>query len=188
MAFSTQQIELVRQPRLTRTSENDLKLLASQPLFSSLDGVQLAQLTLGSKRVRFGKGERIIIQGDAGNSMFILATGKASVRVEREGRAQPVGNLVAGDCFGEISLLTGEPEPRRSLATFDCEVLEIEKETMGDSIAGTSRTGRVPQRDRGGEAIRYPNAARLRSRERRRPRTGRHQGSFLRRLRKFFQL
>src|ERR1700722_5403138 len=131
LAFPTQQIELVRHPRLTRTSENDLKLLASQPLFSSLDGVQLAQLTLGSKRVRFGKGERIIIQGDAGNSMFILATGKASVQVEREGRAQPVGNLVAGDCFGEISLLTGEPRTATVLATLDCEVLEIEKETMG---------------------------------------------------------
>ena len=81
--------------------------------------------------MRFGKGERIIIQGDAGNSMFILATGKASVQVEREGRAQPVGNLVAGDCFGEISLLTGEPRSATVLATFDCEVLEIEKETMG---------------------------------------------------------
>src|ERR1700738_1558173 len=109
LAFSTQQIELVRGVGLTRTREADLSLLASQPLFSSLDQIHLDHLALGSTRIRFGKGERIISQGDAGNSMFILATGKAEVHVQREGRSQPVGALAAGDCFGEISLLTGEP-------------------------------------------------------------------------------
>src|ERR1700737_3095638 len=131
LAFSTQQIELVRNWRLTRTREMDLKLLASQPLFSSLDQIQLEHLALGSRRIRFGKGERIISQGDAGNSMFILATGKAEDHVQREGRSQPVGALAAGDCFGEISLLTGEPRSATVLATLDCEVIEIEQETVG---------------------------------------------------------
>lgn len=131
LAFSTQQIELVRGGRITRTREVELELLARQPLFSSLDQMQLNHLAIGSRRVRFGKGERIISQGDAGNSMFILATGKAEVLVEREGRAQAVGSLTAGDCFGEISLLTGEPRSATVLATLDCEVLEIEQETIG---------------------------------------------------------
>src|ERR1700731_2700613 len=97
LAFSTQQIELVRGGRLTRAREAELELLARQPLFSSLDQIQLNHLAIGSRRVRFGKGERIISQGDAGNSMFILATGKADVLVEREGRTQLVGSLTAGD-------------------------------------------------------------------------------------------
>jgi small-conductance mechanosensitive channel/CRP-like cAMP-binding protein len=132
LAISTQQVELVRgTTRLPRTQEIDLQLLASQPLFSSLEQAQLEYLALGSKRIRFGKGEKIISQGAAGNSMFILATGKAEVQVERDGRSQPVGNLVAGECFGEISLLTGEPRSATVLATFDCEVLEIAQETIG---------------------------------------------------------
>lgn len=134
LAFSTQQIELARSAPPKRDREIDLKLLASQPLFSSLDQDQLQQLALGSRRIRFGKGERIISQGSAGNSMFILATGKAEVQVEREGRSQPVGSLVAGDCFGEISLLTGEPRSATILAMLDCEVIEIEKETMGNLL------------------------------------------------------
>jgi small-conductance mechanosensitive channel/CRP-like cAMP-binding protein len=131
LAFSTQQIELVRNGRLKRTSDAELNLLASQPLFSSLDQFQLDQLAQRSRRVRFGRGEKIISQGAAGNSMFILATGKAEVQVERDGRSQPVGRLAAGDCFGEISLLTGEPRSATVLATLDCEVLEIEQETIG---------------------------------------------------------
>ena len=188
LAFSTQQIELVRHPRLTRVHDTDLKLLASQTLFSSLDEAQLAQLTLGSRRVRFGRGERIIIQGDAGNSMFILATGKASVQVEREGRAQPVGNLVAGDCFGEISLLTGEPRTATVLATLDCEVLEIEKETMGtllrehpelaESLSETVVARRsATQTQLASAPANGDDPERVATKE-----------GFLRRLRKFFQL
>src|SRR5271165_5189764 len=130
LAFSTQQIEIVRGVRFARTHEVDLSLLANQPLFSSLDQNQLNHLALGSRRIRFGQGEKIISQGDAGNSMFVLATGKAEVQVERDGRYQEVGSLVAGDCFGEISLLTGEPRSATVMAALDCEVLEIEQQTM----------------------------------------------------------
>jgi CRP-like cAMP-binding protein len=131
LAFSTQLIELVRPVHLARTREIDVQLLASQSLFSSLDQIQMDHLALGSRRIRFGRGEKIISQGDPGNSMFILAKGKAEVQVAREGQSRPVGNLVAGDCFGEISLLTGEPRSATVLATLDCEVLEIEQETIG---------------------------------------------------------
>ena len=63
--------------------------------------------------------------------MFILVSGKAVVQVERDGRSQAVGTLVAGECFGEMSLLTGEPRSATVLATLDCEVLEIAQETIG---------------------------------------------------------
>jgi CRP-like cAMP-binding protein len=188
LAFTTQQIELVRGARLARSREGDSGLLASQPLFSSLDQIQLNYLALGSRRVRFGKGERIISQGDAGNSMFILATGKAEVLVEREGRAQLVGSLVAGDCFGEISLLTGEPRSATVLATLDCEVLEIEQETIGillrehpelaDSLSETVVARRsATETQLAAAASNGDGPARDADKE-----------SFLRRLRKFFQL
>src|SRR6202011_944864 len=130
LAFSTQQIELVRNGQLSRRLEIDLKLLAGQPLFSSLDQDQLAKLALGARRIRFGKGERIICKGESGTSMFILARGTVEVLAEKEGRSWPVGILAAGDCFGEISLLTGEPRSATLVAVLDCEVIEIETESM----------------------------------------------------------
>ena len=120
--------------------------------------------------------------------MFILATGKASVQVEREGRSQPVGNLVAGDCFGEISLLTGEPRTATVLATLDCEVLEIEKETMGtllrehpelaESLSETVVARRsATQTQLASAPANGDDPERIATKE-----------GFLRRLRKFFQL
>src|ERR1700722_12063542 len=188
LAFSTQQIELVRAVRSTRTREMDLQLLASQPLFSSLDKVQMDRLALGSRRIRFGKGERIICQGDAGNSMFVLATGAAEVQVAREGRSQTVGNLVAGDCFGEISLLTGEPRSATIQATLDCEVLEIEQETIGillreDPELAESLSETVVAR-RSATEIQLASAPS----DGDGPETDATQEGLLRRLRKFFQL
>jgi small-conductance mechanosensitive channel/CRP-like cAMP-binding protein len=130
LAFSTQQIELVRNGSLSPRLEIDLKLLAGQPLFSCLDQDQLAKLALGARRIRFGKGEKIISKGEAGTSMFILARGTVEVLAEKEGRSWPVGILTTGDCFGEISLLTGEPRSATLVAVLDCEVVEIERESM----------------------------------------------------------
>jgi CRP-like cAMP-binding protein len=134
LAFDKQEFELIRNLRPARRREADLALLAGQPLFSSLNQSQLERLGAGSGRIRFGKGERIISQGATGNSMFILVTGSAEVWVEREGRTQSVGRLVSGDCFGEISFLTGEPRTATIIALIDCEVIEIRKEPIGNLL------------------------------------------------------
>ena len=96
LAFSTQQIELVRGDRLPRKREMDLALPAIQPLFSSLEQDQLEHLALGSRRIRFGKGERIISQGEAGTHVH---PGNGQSRsAGRKTRTFPTGrHPVAGD-------------------------------------------------------------------------------------------
>src|SRR5260370_31420649 len=131
LAFSTQQIELVRSGQLSRRLEIDLKLLANQPLFACLDQDQLATLALGARRIRFGKGERIICKGDSGTSMFILARRTIEVLPEKEGRSWPVRILAAGDCFGGISFPQREPRAATLVAVLDCDMIEIERDSMG---------------------------------------------------------
>jgi small-conductance mechanosensitive channel/CRP-like cAMP-binding protein len=188
LAFSTQQIEIARNGKSAGKAPIDPKLLAEQPLFACLDDDQLARLAAGARRIRFGRGERIIHQGDTGDSMFILSLGIAEVLAEKEGRSWPVATLNAGDCFGEISLLTGEPRSATVFAKSDCEVVEIEKQTIGlllrehpelaDSLSET-----VVAR-RSATAMQLANA----------PENGENlqlvssKESFLKRLRQFFRL
>jgi CRP-like cAMP-binding protein len=131
IAFSVQQIELTRRPIEYSKDSIDPNLIASQSLFSALDPDQLQGLAAGARRIRFGRGERIIEQGADGDSMFILARGSAEVLVMKEDVSIPVGSLREGDCFGEYSLLTGEPRSATVVARVDCEVVEIEKEALG---------------------------------------------------------
>jgi CRP-like cAMP-binding protein len=109
-------------------------ILQDDPLFQCLGDEQLNSLIERSKLNRFGRGERVIEEGAAGDSMFILVRGTAQVSVARNGALIRVGALRAGDCFGEMSLLTGEPRTATVRAEADCEVLEINKSVMSEIL------------------------------------------------------
>ena len=109
-------------------------MLRQQPLFKSFNDVQLDSLLPRGQAIHFGRGEKLIQQGDDGDSMFILVAGKADVHMNHNGAQTRVASLVAGDCFGEMSLLTGEKRSATVLAITDCEVVEIGKEVLGKSL------------------------------------------------------
>ena len=66
--------------------------------------------------------------------MFILLRGSAQVSVTKNDAPIRVGVLRQGDCFGEMSLLTGEPRTATVRAEKDCEVIEISKPVMGELL------------------------------------------------------
>jgi CRP-like cAMP-binding protein len=70
----------------------------------------------------YGKGERIVRQGDAGGSMFVLHRGRVRV-VEASGGELAV--FEAGGYFGEMSMLTGQPRSATVEAIEECQVLEL---------------------------------------------------------------
>ena len=64
----------------------------------------------------------------------MLLRGTANVSVAKKGAASGVGTLHSGDCFGEMSLLTGERRTATVRADGDCYVVEIGKPVMGEII------------------------------------------------------
>jgi small-conductance mechanosensitive channel/CRP-like cAMP-binding protein len=109
-------------------------ILRQQPLFKCLNDEQLDALLPRGRVVHFGRSEKLIQQGDNGDSMFVLVEGEASVMVERNGFQTHVATLKSGDCFGEMSLLTGERRSATIMANLDCEVVEIGKNVLATSL------------------------------------------------------
>ncbi|MFL6583697.1 MAG: cyclic nucleotide-binding domain-containing protein [Chthoniobacterales bacterium] len=105
-------------------------IMRNEPLFRCLEDDQLNRLVASARLDRFGRGERVIEEGGDGNSMFVLIRGTAHVSVTKNESAIRVGVLRTGDCFGEMSMLTGERRSATVRADADCEVLEIEKDAM----------------------------------------------------------
>jgi CRP-like cAMP-binding protein len=102
------------------------RLLGSVDLFASLTADQRQQLAAAAADKLFGNGEAIVRQGDPGQSMFIVGTGRAVVRLEPGG--QQVAVIEPGGHFGEMSLLTGEPRTASVVAQGDTHVIEIDAE------------------------------------------------------------
>jgi small-conductance mechanosensitive channel/CRP-like cAMP-binding protein len=134
--FPTRTLQLERP---SRDKQQELQsaariILRQQPLFKCLSDDQLDGLLPRGQVVHFGQNETLIRQGDEGQSMFILVSGEANVVVERNGSPQAVAVLNAGECFGEMSLLTGERRSATVVARTDCEVVEISKTVLAQSL------------------------------------------------------
>ncbi|MEP6699383.1 MAG: mechanosensitive ion channel family protein, partial [Verrucomicrobiota bacterium] len=178
------------QPRSIREGHAEaLAILRGEPLFDCLDDAQLEGVLQRSRVNHFGRGERVIEEGAEGNSMFILLRGTAQVSVRREEAPIRVGVLRSGDCFGEMSLLTGEPRTATVRAEGDCEVLEIGKAVMAEIFQGAPEClnqlsdllakRRLETEDIVKDAT-HPHDQEKRERE--------YRASFLRRLRTVFEL
>jgi small-conductance mechanosensitive channel len=124
--------------RAARTVQEDQEeartILRDEPLFECLSDAQIENLVKDARLNHFGRGERVIQEGAEGDSMFVLLRGAAQVSVSKNGSSIPVASLGAGDCFGEMSLLTGERRTATVRAESDCYVMEISKPVMAEVI------------------------------------------------------
>ena len=124
-----------RAPRPAADDQEEARgILRNDPLFQCLSEGQIDSIVKQSRLDHFGRGERVIEEGAEGDSMFVLLRGAAQVFVAKNGSSIPVATLNSGDCFGEMSLLTGERRSATVAAKGDCYVMEISKPVMADVI------------------------------------------------------
>jgi serine/threonine protein kinase len=62
-------------------------------------------------------GERLISQGDEGDSFYVIQDGSCVIKVEKEGKLYPIARVKTGDIVGEMAIVTGE----RRMANVDAE-------------------------------------------------------------------
>ncbi|HEU0275777.1 MAG TPA: cyclic nucleotide-binding domain-containing protein [Candidatus Udaeobacter sp.] len=115
-------------------SQEARAVLRSEALFECLSDEQIDSLVQQSQVSHFGRGERVIREGAEGESMFVLLSGAAEVSISKNGTSIPVATLKAPDCFGEMSLLTGERRTATVRAETDCQVMEIGKPVMAEVL------------------------------------------------------
>jgi CRP/FNR family cyclic AMP-dependent transcriptional regulator len=95
--------------------------LADAPLFTGIDADDVRALTRQLRPVEFGSGHVFFSQGEPGDQLFIVVSGKVKLcRHAPDGRELLFAVLGPSDMFGELSVF--DPGPRTSTAIAMTEV------------------------------------------------------------------
>ena len=117
------------------------EFLRSHPLFEGLSAEALGPVAEGARARRYAAGEAIIHGGERGVFFGIIRAGRAeAVARSPEGVPRAVGLLEEGDCFGEISLLTGESSGVDVLALGEVEAILLPEDALSQAIAANPRS------------------------------------------------
>ena len=110
--------------------------LRSHPLFASFAPEALAELVRVGTAVTYQPGDISIRQGQAGEIFGVLISGKL---VAGRGRgaigSERLGTISPGECFGEMSLLTGDPTTADVVAVEPSEAVVFHQEAIGPILA-----------------------------------------------------
>ncbi|MBF0181644.1 MAG: mechanosensitive ion channel family protein [Magnetococcales bacterium] len=138
-------INTMDQVPFSATSGDGLvELLRKVSLFAPLTEEELREIADDAGRRTYASEAVIIRQGDTESAhLYILHEGLLEARLD----GNPVGKLLAGDVFGEMSLLTGAPRGTTVVALVDSSVLEVPRDVMDRLLRGrpeiASAMGRI---------------------------------------------
>jgi small-conductance mechanosensitive channel/CRP-like cAMP-binding protein len=123
--FPTRTVHIARSAREHSRADQALelaRLLGGIDVLAPLGEPGIRSLAELSSLQRFGAGEAVIRQGEAGDSLYLIVSGEVSVQTAEAGE---VARLSRGSFFGEMSLLTGEPRSATVVACSDSTLLHV---------------------------------------------------------------
>jgi NTE family protein/lysophospholipid hydrolase len=104
---------------------------ATTAIFGALEEADLRTLASELEWVQIPGGEILIRQGDPGDSMFVVITGRFQVSVKLDGGKEEVlGEIGRGELVGEMAILTGEHRFATVRAIRDSGLVKLSKEAF----------------------------------------------------------
>lgn len=101
------------------------------PLFRELDDSLLSELCTLLAIERFPAGTRLFRAGDAGDSMFLVQSGRVQIKLsDTQGDEVVLADLRSGEFFGELVLLDGRPRSADAVIMEDATLALLSRSTF----------------------------------------------------------
>ncbi len=107
--------------------ERRMAALARVELFASLSAPERETLAAHLVYAPFISGDVITRQGAVAHWLYLVISGEADVWFEGAGGRAQVGGVAAGQVFGEMGMMTGEPRRATVTARTDVECYRLDK-------------------------------------------------------------
>jgi small-conductance mechanosensitive channel/CRP-like cAMP-binding protein len=151
LSYPRRDVFVARMPWRQRdwhVAKDQVRQLAQLSLFSTLTPDELTQVSSRMIVHHLAAEDRVVTQGDPGESMFLLAEGLLKVSIRQEdGRDLEVAELGPGSVFGERSLLTGEARSASVACATDAVICEIPKDAISALLAANPELAQAFSRE-----------------------------------------
>lgn len=93
----------------------------SVPFFENFSKSQVKEILNASNIIKVTKGKIVVAEGEIDDSFYIILSGKAAVQKND----RKIAAINRGECFGEMSYLSGQSRAATVVADTDCILLKI---------------------------------------------------------------
>ena len=112
----------------------DMAVLKKIRLFKDLDALELIQISKIVRHHKFAPGEVAIKEGDLGDSLFVVKSGKFKAYVTLR-TSKEIAQFGPGDSFGELALMDAAPRSATIEAVSNGELLELTSDAFRQVLA-----------------------------------------------------
>ncbi len=134
-----------------------LARLRAVPFFQALPDDLIGVLARDADFVDYGAGERVVQQHDAADACYVVESGRLAVLISDGTHERQVAVLEAGELFGEMGLLTGEPRTATVRAIDDSRLVVVGSSSLS---LGAREVARPREPSRGGRVAAQGGPAR----------------------------
>ncbi len=87
---------------------------------------------------RFSQGDIIFKEGDLGDTAYLVATGAVGIFRSVDGEETLLGEVEAGQLFGEMALIGDKPRTATARAAADCLCFEVPHKVFESELSDSS--------------------------------------------------
>lgn len=110
--------------------------LAKMRLFNGVHGTKLERIVKLVRGTRVPSGRALVTRGKPGEHFYIVLDGECEVvQTDEEDHESILAVFQTGECFGEMSLITGEPASATVRSKNDCTILMFTRENFNAMLA-----------------------------------------------------
>lgn len=112
------------------------ELLRQFAFLAPFSAEQLEHIAETAPHIQYRAGQEIFCIGDPSGAMYLILHGKVNIyRYDEDGAEVLLASLKAGQVFGELALLSGEPRMATVTTITPCEFLVIDRTMLVKTIA-----------------------------------------------------
>lgn len=187
--FVTEEDRSRREQKSAEEVTHRVEALKGVELFHALTEVERRALATRLRVAPFVRGEAMTRQGAEAHWLYLITRGDADVRVSVDGNLnERIATLHAGDFFGEMGMMTGEPRTATVIALSDVECYRVDKDAFHDILKSRPEIAESISEILARRRVELEMAREDLNEEARRARMRQHQGDLLKRIKNFFAL